>query len=393
MKIIAVTITLTLLPLLLCSFGIVIKDADAQSPTITILPNGTVDPSSGIQRDGDTYTLTADLTRPIEIKRDNIILNGANHTLYGSSTGIAISLWASNITITNCRIIGWNAGIYGAYNNNAITANLFTDNFRAISLFASNYIIDKNIIQQNTQGIHIKTDAVISTGDNNLIINNQITYNSQAFEILNSDGTTITQNNITNNKMVLDLGNRAGRNTAGQHLIYLNNFVNNTQMLRVHSYAEPGMPISPPMSPSGNWDNGTAGNYWNDYTTKYPNATEKYHSGIGDTSYFIKFVFGTDIWDGTDHYWNGESVDHYPLIHAYDTPNEMGPKDPANSNPSPTPPISTTPKTPINTPIEYILAIILTLTILITITLTFRSKRKATHHNKHTDMTNLKAKP
>ncbi|MDR0470495.1 MAG: hypothetical protein LBH79_02060 [Nitrososphaerota archaeon] len=369
MKNSTIAITLTIL-LLTCSFGIVIKSANAQVSVITILPDGTVDPPSGIQKDDDTYTLTADLTLPIEIKRDNITLNGANHTLQGSA-GTAISLWASNITITNCRIIGWTAGIYGAYNNNTITANLFTDNYRAITIYAANYIISKNIIQQNTQGIYIKTDAVISTGDNNLIINNQITNNGQAFEILNSDGTTITQNNITNNNMVLDLGNKVGSNTAGQQVIYLNNFVNNTQMLRVHSNTQPGMPISPPMSPSGNWDNGTRGNYWNDYTTKYPNATERYNSGIGDTAYFIKFVFGTDIWNGTDHYWGGESVDHYPLMHAYDLPNEMGPQDPSLTSPAPD-----EPNTVKDIPIEYILATIVTLVVLAAVSLMIIRKKE-----------------
>jgi hypothetical protein len=38
--------------------------------------------------------------------------------------------------------------------------------------------------------------------------------------------------------------------------------------------------------PSGNmWDNGIIGNYWSDYTTRYPNATEIADSGIGDTPF------------------------------------------------------------------------------------------------------------
>jgi len=371
MKTISTTIMMALLIVSLCFLGIVIKDADAQITVITILPDGTVDPPSGIQRNGDTYTLTNDLILPIEIKRDNIILNGANHTLQGSGAynEAAISLKASNITITNCHITSWAAGIYGAFNNNTITANKFTKNDRAIALYATNYIISKNSLQQNSQGIYIKTDALTPTGDNNLIINNQITGSSYtAFNIINSDGTTITQNNITNNHIILVWGNRIRTNTAGQHLIYLNNFVDNTQVLQIHAAPQPGMATRPPMVPAGTWDNGAKGNYWSDYTTKYPNASERYNSGIGNTAYFIKFVFGTDI-------WGGEGEDHYLLSHAYDIPNDMGPQDPS-SNPSPTPPTATTPKNPIDIPIEYILATILTLIIIITITLTARYKRK-----------------
>jgi hypothetical protein len=35
------------------------------------------------------------------------------------------------------------------------------------------------------------------------------------------------------------------------------------------------------------WDSGSSGNYWSDYTTKYPNATQIDHTGVGDTPYMI----------------------------------------------------------------------------------------------------------
>ena len=35
------------------------------------------------------------------------------------------------------------------------------------------------------------------------------------------------------------------------------------------------------------WDNGKEGNYWSDYTTKYPNAIELNSSGTGNTAYTI----------------------------------------------------------------------------------------------------------
>jgi hypothetical protein len=129
------------------------------SNTIIIGPDGRVDSSSGIQRNGDTYVLTKDINLPIEIQKNNIILDGANHILQGSGKDndlAAITLKASNVTVTNFYITNWTAGIYGAYNNNTITVNEITDTNRAIALYATDYIISKNTIQGNDQGVYIK---------------------------------------------------------------------------------------------------------------------------------------------------------------------------------------------------------------------------------------------
>jgi hypothetical protein len=48
-----------------------------------------------------------------------------------------------------------------------------------------------------------------------------------------------------------------------------------------------------------NWDNGTTGNYWSDYQSRYPNATEIDSSGIGNTPYAI----------------DPNNIDNYPLLH------------------------------------------------------------------------------
>jgi hypothetical protein len=45
------------------------------------------------------------------------------------------------------------------------------------------------------------------------------------------------------------------------------------------------------------WDNGSSGNYWSDYVTKYPNATQVDSSGIWNTPYVI----------------DTNNTDHYPL--------------------------------------------------------------------------------
>jgi hypothetical protein len=330
----------------------VLNNVSAQGSTIIIRPDGSVGSSNGIQREGNTYTLTTDLKSPIEIQKSNIILDGANYTLQGSGETnnlAAIVLKASNITVTNFHISNWTAGISGMYDNNIITANEVTNTNRAIALYATDYIINKNIIQRNVQGIYIK-DVLPSTGGNNLVIGNQIVNNDYAFNILSSNGTTITQNNIADNRLILNIigGPNYNFSDVGDHLFYSNVFVNNKQVLNIsfnylleHGYKQ--------VSPAGNWDNGTIGNYWSDYTTRYPNASEIANS-IWNTTYLIEDKQGTNS--------AGIAFDHYPLIYEDDIfANDMS----VSSN---------------DIPIKYVAVVILVLVIVITllIAITYRKK-------------------
>jgi hypothetical protein len=52
------------------------------------------------------------------------------------------------------------------------------------------------------------------------------------------------------------------------------------------------------------WDNGSVGNYWSNYKSKYPNASEIGTTGIGDTPYVI----------------DEKNIDHYPLMYPVGTP-------------------------------------------------------------------------
>jgi nitrous oxidase accessory protein NosD len=79
---------------------------------------------------------------------------------------------------------------------------------------------------------------------------------------------------------------------AYNNTIYQNNFVNNAQQ----AFA----------SQSGvfnYWDNGKEGNYWSDFSTRYPNAMEIDSSGVWDTPYVI----------------NANNTDNYPLTMPYGT--------------------------------------------------------------------------
>jgi len=61
------------------------------------------------------------------------------------------------------------------------------------------------------------------------------------------------------------------------------------------------------------WDNGSVGNYWSDYLTRYPNASEIGNTGRGDTPYIIERHILPSLNDP-----DAENVDYYPLMYPYD---------------------------------------------------------------------------
>jgi len=335
-----------ILVILISSCIIAVQPVKAQSLAgIIINADGSVTPSSAaIQMEGNTCIITADLNSFITVERGNIVVDGANHTLQGpgiSQNAIAITLMASNVTVENLHVTGWKAGVYGAFNNNTITNNVFAGNYQAVSIYADDYVVSENSISGSSDAaILIDTGATRPQGDDNLITQNQLTSNNWALDILNSNGTTIAQNNVTNNAVALVLGTlSANVNSAGFQLLYSNNFINNTQILYV-PIGVPFMQDVVPLSPAGQWDYGSIGNYWSDYLSRYSNATEIDHSGIGDTPYAIidSTTYSDDYANGTAITGTailGTAIDRYPLMVPFYASTVTNPKQASSPSPSP----------------------------------------------------------
>jgi len=355
--------------LLLISVSAENKGADAQSlQAVTIAADGIVNPPSApIQKESAIYTLTADFNGSITIEKGSIIFDGAGHSLQGpgiDQNRFALNLMASNVIVENLRLTNWKTGVLGSYNNNTIAFCEFTQNQYSIAIYAYDYVVFGNNISNSMYGCFIKTGALRTQGDNNLILQNRINNNQAAFDIYYSNGTTISKNNVTSNEVILTVGaQEAKSNVAGFHLLYLNNFVNNSKTLRV-PFAGPFISAAVTMSPAGQWDNNSIGNYWSDYQSKYPNATQIDNSGIGNTHYMIEdsgtytgtYANGTAI---TGTAVLGNAVDHYPLMApvpgASFTLNLTLPSSsqtpPASPTAEPTPTVEPSPSpTPISTP-------------------------------------------
>jgi parallel beta-helix repeat protein len=118
---------------------------------------------------------------------------------------------------------------------------------------------------------------------NNFVSENYIAENGRGILVIDSSNNRLIGNTVKENN---GWGIRLER-LQKNNIIYHNYFIDNK--------AEEGLQVSIPRLwgpgwEDGNpnvWDDGEKGNYWSDYLTRYPNATEIGDSGIGDTPFYI----------------------------------------------------------------------------------------------------------
>ncbi len=196
---------------------------------------------------------------------NNVFSN--NNISNSSDAGMNLRSSMRNILYDNYFTLN----IYGIYlkdcSNTNITQNMFTKNvFHGIYLTGGTTdIVRENYFKNNTvSGISLDSSDCIIT--ENLFNYGQVgislqrtgcQINNNSFQNISSTALTATQ-------------------TSSNNIIYLNHFIDNNINAR-----EQG---------SNQWDNGTVGNYWDDY-----NYVDRDHDGFGDRAYSISS-------GGRDHY-------------------------------------------------------------------------------------------
>jgi parallel beta-helix repeat protein len=377
---------------------------------IIINSDGSITPSiAPIQVDGDTYIVLENIfDSSLVIQRSDIVIDGANFLLQGQrSTGtehyitpIGITLkQVSNVVVKNFELRDFGKGIsaestqnclfnnntlltasYGIFLNissyNQITDNTlvpnvdsrFTQNFaifaldsnfnnvtgnqisgywyEGITMIGSNNIVDANNVTEVGLGIEV-------AGSSNIISENKVfsTILATSKQIFPNSGTGIGigkgNENLVVKNIIQDNAVGVGLSGSGSD-VYQNNFINNTQQVQLFEE-----------SVSAIWDEDKVGNYWSDYQSIYPNASELDTSGIWNTPYAI----------------NENNIDHYPL------------KKPVNiyepSNPTPTPtPFEPSRNPPHLDPTYYLIPISVIVAITILFLLLYSRHRKTTNLTK-----------
>ena len=72
--------------------------------TIYIRADGSVEGTDKIQRDGDVYTLTGDISGGITVQRNFTVIDGAGYTLHGNGEGFGVSI-KMGVTVQYLQII------------------------------------------------------------------------------------------------------------------------------------------------------------------------------------------------------------------------------------------------------------------------------------------------
>ena len=99
-KLAAIAVSLILLSL---AAGLqVVEVAQAQiSATVTINPDGSVTGTNNIQRKGDVYTLTGNISVGIQVQKSSIILDGAGYTITGNGIGTGVDFFSRTNACSN----------------------------------------------------------------------------------------------------------------------------------------------------------------------------------------------------------------------------------------------------------------------------------------------------
>ena len=260
---------------------------------IYIRSDGSVEGTDKIQRNGDIYTFTGNISLVIQIQRSNIVVEGVGYTLQGDGEmhgtdihgrGLEI-VGCKNVTIRNLNIKEFTRGIRftNSFDCN-IYQNSLTNNSIGIEMgyvdesYSNNNTVSGNIIKENGAGIRL------IYGSSNTIFGNTITANDEGVSVWGTSGNIIIWNNITNNNRGIYI------ETSGINIIHHNNFIDN-----INDWWDYGLtpwPFQLPFSVNI-WDDGIEGNYWSNY-----DGTDSNGDGVGDTPHNL--------------YEN--NTDNYPLV-------------------------------------------------------------------------------
>ncbi len=145
--------------------------------TIYIRAEGSVEGTDKIQRDGDVYTLTGDISGGITVQRNFTVIDGAGYTLQGNGEGFGVSI-KMGVTVQYLQIINFTNGVAAAYNN-TIIGNYIADCFTGINMLGgSNNTIKNNTIANNVNGVSICYSGGNHTITENNMINDVVSSNN-----------------------------------------------------------------------------------------------------------------------------------------------------------------------------------------------------------------------
>jgi parallel beta-helix repeat protein len=208
--------------------GILLSSSNTRSVraigAIYIEADGSINPPEApvSSLDRVTYLLTGNITDSVVIERNNIVIDGAGHTVEGDGTGNGFSLVdVINVTIKNTRISACFEGIR-LFNSsdNMITGNsVIGSSYEGIGLyFSSDCIITANNITNNQIGIAFYDSSNNSIAHNNIAANSYQAYTESSVNVWDDgskgnywsdyNGTDSNQDGIGDTPYTIDTDNQ-----------------------------------------------------------------------------------------------------------------------------------------------------------------------------------------
>jgi parallel beta-helix repeat protein len=185
-----------------------------------------------------------------------------------SSLNAGCFIIGENISFSECRITNCQYGIYVENTSNALITNctIFGVSSGIQLITSSNDIlVDVNVTDSQLNGI------TLFKSDNNILLRCIIDHSLGEGVILASSSWNVISHSIfTNNLMCVRIIRSV--NNSIHNMIFSNDFISSKTKQAYDAC-------------NNSWDNGTAGNYWDDY-----NGTDNNGDGIGDTPIFIPLV-------------------------------------------------------------------------------------------------------
>ena len=234
---------------------------------------------SGFTIESLTYSTASKHATGINIQGDHCTIMG--NIIQNNYLGIFCSIQSYTQIKGNTITANLKDGIrfYGGSLNEISDNDIIGNSVSGIAVAGYSNIISKNKLENNLRGIGLGSTYSVVSG-------NILESNTESGIFLAGSQNTISANTISNNKWGIYITPQLAASHANR--LYHNNFLNNDY----NAYDNSSYIVE-------YWDNGqSGGNYWSDYLSKYPNASEIGKSGIGNTPFLI---------------WSG-NIDNYPLM-------------------------------------------------------------------------------
>ena len=226
-------------------------------------------------------TVTEDAAFVVLVNCKNIIVENLN--LSKNTVGIIlVSTVNSKVTKNSVEVPHYGIFVYNSSGNTIANNFVFKGGIGIFLHSAFQNELIGNSITDATSGITLEFSNA------NIIDGNIVLGGSGGIRLDGSNNNTVRKNVV---KDCEQLALSVWRN-ASQNLFYLNSLIDNIKNVEPYRPRSPAFPINI-------WDNGTVGNFWDDY-----HGTDNNDDGIGDTPYVI----------------DENNQDNYPLTEPYAIP-------------------------------------------------------------------------